>query len=480
MSRNNESFGITLQYAICEKFKISHNIEYSRINQDDYTKVLDSGVLDKIFSKISTPEEYLTRMRFSLGGAVKGMPHNFRLSDGSTFSVKTFTSSNRKFAPKIVGQAGDETFNHVFGHLQEEAITRDNFKAFCIEYVDSIFEIALDYALISDYTCWIYLRDNAYDFDLIERGDVPDRTFEKSDFSFTRTLEDWNESVTVKYEGKTVMEFQLHANRSGYKIRLDRLNLKEIIDKETFDPQAINSSTLGDSAELAICNVFKLPLSDDSSRLINNSNRAITSYLIGHYRENKSLFLEKPVAYGGTQKRERGGQSKSGVDFYLENNKTLSLKTNKSKSYKVCPPEVGQPSPKTFDLYFKGDGLYDGEINEEKFRDLVRCPEKVVVLLDRYVLFLNECDYILWTYFDVKEFSNTESLTVKKWGEIQFDPSKISYSNDFLSKSSVTIRYYFCNKVITLGEFQVHSARNSLKFRFNFNNLLRLIKSLEE
>jgi hypothetical protein len=53
---------------------------------------------------------------------------------------------------------------------------------------------------------------------------------------------------------------------------------------------------------------------------------------------------------------------------------------------------------------------------------------------------------------------------------ITFNPNLIGYSNDFTDKSSVTIKYG--ENSFSLGEFQVHSARNSLKFRFNFNNLL--------
>ncbi|MGY8923956.1 MAG: hypothetical protein ACKVJR_09515, partial [Flavobacteriales bacterium] len=125
--------------------------------------------------------------------------------------------------------------------------------------------------------------------------------------------------------------------------------------------------------------------------LINNSNKFILSVFEKHYTENiKTLFPLRPVKYSGTEKRKRGGNSKSGIDFYLEKDNTLSLKTNKSKSYKVCPPEIGQPSPKTFDLYFANKGWYEGEMNEEKFRILVKDKNKLVLLLKEYVKFLNE------------------------------------------------------------------------------------------
>jgi hypothetical protein len=42
-------------------------------------------------------------------------PHNFLLDNEETFSVRTFKGSGKMFAPKAVGQAGEETFNHFFG-----------------------------------------------------------------------------------------------------------------------------------------------------------------------------------------------------------------------------------------------------------------------------------------------------------------------------------------------------------------------------
>ena len=56
---------------------------------------------------------------------------------------------------------------------------------------------------------------------------------------------------------------------------------------------------------------------------------------------------------------------------------------------------------------------------------------------------------------------------------MDFDPRCISYSNDFQENNSVTIKYKK-SKLLSLGEFQVHSSRNSLKFRFNMSNLLYL------
>jgi hypothetical protein len=332
--------------------------------------------------------------------------------------------------------------------------------------------IIIDYALVSDYNCWIYYENQNLKFEIIKRDDLPELTFEKQKFTFTKpTVGSWIESNTIKYNGKTVLELQLHSNRTGYKIRLHKDNFPELLktEKET------NNSLLGDTAELAICNVFQLDPGENSNRLKNNSDKQVLRAFEIHYKSNaKELFPLKPIRYSGTDKRERGSHSKSGVDFHLDKDKTLSVKTNKSKSFKVCPPEIGQPSPKTFDFYFSKKGWYQGNIDDFKFRELVKNKEILSTLLVEYVNYLNECDYLLWSLYISNSSINSTLVEQSHLKNINFKPSLISYSNDFTNQSSVTIKYGPNN--LSLGEFQVHSARNSLKFRFNLNNLLSVTK----
>lgn len=465
---NNETFGITFQYAICETYKLENNISLDRIDETILKKILTSKIIKKIF-RGRKPIEYLSNSKEYTSPFIKRCPHNFLLENEETFSIRTFQSRGKMFAPKVVGQAGDDTFNHFFGHLTSEVITRNNFKGFCINHIDEMLPIIVDYALVSDFNCWIYIKDNEIQSKILKRGDLPELTFDYKNFSFTKPIEsEWIESNTIKYKGKTVIELQLHNNRPGYKIRLHRENFPLLLKNEK---ELNNNSLLGDTAELAICNVFKLDSGLNNDRLLNNSDKAILNAFENHYIAEKSiLFPLKPIKYSGTEKRERGGHSKSGVDFYLENNFKLSVKTNKSKSFKVCPPEIGQPSPKTFDLHFSAKGWYDGNMNEEKFRQLVKNKELLSLLLSEYVKFLNECDYILWSLYINEKEINSKLVNKSELQNIVFDPNLLFYSNDFTDKSSVTIKYGTEN--FSIGEFQVHSARNSLKFRFNFNNLL--------
>jgi hypothetical protein len=91
--------------------------------------------------------------------------------------------------------------------LSIDKITRSNFKEFCLENIEDMLPIIIDYALISDYNCWIYFENQNLKFEIIKRDDLPELTFEKSKFSFTKpTVGSWNESNTIKYNGKTVLE----------------------------------------------------------------------------------------------------------------------------------------------------------------------------------------------------------------------------------------------------------------------------------
>jgi hypothetical protein len=124
-------------------------------------------------------------------------------------------------------------------------------------------------------------------------------------------------------------------------------------------------------------------------------------------------------------------------------------------------------------LHFANKGWYEGEMTEEKFRVLVKDKNKLVLLLKEYIKFLNECDFLLWSLYLNNNNISSKLINKKELENINFKPNLIDYTNDFIEKSSVTIKYG-TEKRISLGEFQVHSARNSLKFRFNFGNLLAL------
>jgi hypothetical protein len=112
----NETFGITFQYAVCEHYNLENSISIRRVDKRLLSKFLTSKIIDKIF-KSNKPTEYLTDSKEFTSNYIKRCPHSFLLENGETFSVRTFKGAGKMFAPKVVGQAGDETFNHFFGHF---------------------------------------------------------------------------------------------------------------------------------------------------------------------------------------------------------------------------------------------------------------------------------------------------------------------------------------------------------------------------
>ena len=52
-------------------------------------------------------------------------------------------------------------------------------------------------------------------------GKLAAPNWDSSKFSFTQTLDSWNESCTIKYKGRTIGEFQVHNNRDCFKFRFN-------------------------------------------------------------------------------------------------------------------------------------------------------------------------------------------------------------------------------------------------------------------
>ena len=187
-------------------------------------------------------------------------------------------------------------------------------------------------------------------------------------------------------------------------------------------------------------------------------------------------YLPAPIKHCGSEAGERGGLSKSSYDFILNGNKTLSLKTNMGK--KVCPPEVGQPNDKTCYYYFKAF-VEEDHINKINFKQMVY--KHIDKLIPIYLSHMFDSDYLLRIYENNKKET---LLTGQPYG---YDIVKKEFGKDFkwekelFSFSQPDINTWNeSNSVsyngISLGEFQVHNNRNCFKFRFNFDNLLKIIR----
>ena len=85
----------------------------------------------------------------------------------------------------------------------------------------------LKYLFDCDYLLWIYIEKKEYMYKILSYDAT--YKFKKDKFTFTKNLENWNESNTVKYYGITIGEFQVHNNRNCLKFRFDMKNLIELL-----------------------------------------------------------------------------------------------------------------------------------------------------------------------------------------------------------------------------------------------------------
>lgn len=105
-------------------------------------------------------------------------------------------------------------------------------KKMVYEKSDQMLSIYLKHLFDSDYLVWIYKNDAFFDYKIIQKFNTDVIIFDKNKISFTKAnIEEWNESNTIKYEGISLGEFQVHRNRSCFKFRFNFLNLIKLYKK---------------------------------------------------------------------------------------------------------------------------------------------------------------------------------------------------------------------------------------------------------
>ncbi len=463
MSKNNNAdYGISLQKLICDFYRLEVNDyalgQFSANYNEAYEKEL-MPLCGRIFKAVgSEPVQLLTYTDETVGGREMRSPHNFLLADGKTLSVRT-TKGGDKVAPRLVGQAGFDTLNDYFADIFGERITSQaDVRRMVVNHIHRILPIFIDNMFLSDYTVFVN-RNDLSNIQVIRSSDVGQYTFLKDDFSFTRGLDKWTESTTLKYHNCSIAEIQTHSERT-FKFRF-------IISAipEWFRKVVENNETLGMSAEAAVCEHFNLQQPDSFRTRCSDAIKRQLAPVI----EEAFRIVPGAIRHTGSELGERGGQSKCSYDFVLEGGKTLSLKTNKGKM--VCPPEVGQPGGKTCLKYFRDffpDGL--SEVSNEEFKKMVL--EHIAEIMPIYVGHLFDSDWLLWIYLEKSGYA-FKAISRADIKDFKWEKEKFRFTRPTVEQwnESNTVKY----DGHTVGEFQVHSHRSSFKFRFHLANLLALI-----
>lgn len=460
---NNADFGISLQKLICEHYKLEIN-EYAKGQFNaNYSSEFDSELkplCTRIFKDIGyKPIEFLTFTRELISNKQTVSPHNFLLENGKTLSVRTLKTRD-KIAPRTIGQAGYSVLNDYFADIYGKEITsQEDIRKMVFFHIHELLPIFIDNMFQSDYTVFVN-RSDLNNITIIKNEDLGMFSFTRDEFTFTRGLDLWTESTTLKYHGISIAEIQTHKERT-FKFRFI-VTAIPVWFKKTKE----TTETLGISAEAAICKHFNIKQPDSFATRCSSSLMGKLAPVV----KNAFQFLPPAIQHTGSESGERGKQSKCSYDFMLKGNKTLSLKTNKGKM--VCPPEVGQPGADTCLLYFKEffpKGLT--KVTDTAFKEMVF--EHIADIIPIYFEHMFDSDWLLWIY-QVKEQFVYKAISKDDIKEFNWEADKFSFTKPNIEvwNESNTLKY----NGLTIGEFQVHKHRSCFKFRFHLENLLNLIQ----
>lgn len=167
------------------------------------------------------------------------------------------------------------------------------------------------------------------------------------------------------------------------------------------------------------------------------------------------------------------------VDFLLEGNATLSVKSNMREAGKVAPQNIGQPTASTFwarlpHLVPAGTNIKALTYGQsaQVFKQVAQA--EIVALLGEYWKNMFDCDFTVWV-FEVLDKNNNLSArpkvkVFKKAQSPAWQRSRITFTKTVADwNESCTVKY----GNVSIGEFQVHANRNCFKFRFNLNGLIQ-------
>ena len=227
-----ETLGISTEAAICEIFNLEKPDSFATRESRKYINDL-KPVLRDAFKNMPTAIEHSGSTQGERGGVSK-CSYDFVLEGNLTLSVKS--NKGKMVCPPEVGQPGAETCFLYFSKFLPkgtEEITKTNFKEMVYEHIHELIPIYVDHLFDSDWLVWVYEVNDGYEHKEISRNKIMDYEWKREKFTFTRpTIEKWNESNTVKYDGISIGEFQVHNNRNCYKFRFNMKNLLDMILKD--------------------------------------------------------------------------------------------------------------------------------------------------------------------------------------------------------------------------------------------------------
>jgi adenine-specific DNA-methyltransferase len=203
--KNTETIGLWVEYLLCK----IHNVPFK--SSRTYIKELDyniSGFINKL-------TEITKELKIVEHIGQNNNNHDFLLADNKTLSVKT-TISNYKVCPQEVGQTTLSKLNFK---------DKISYKKWVLTNPKEAFDFYSGGLFSSTYT--IYVNFKKGEVFIIPAQKINSELFS---FSFTKNIDTWVESCSMKIGNKTVAEFQVHNNRNCVKCRFSMNNISNLFD----------------------------------------------------------------------------------------------------------------------------------------------------------------------------------------------------------------------------------------------------------
>ena len=198
MNKNNESFGISVENYLCDRFmiKYNHNRKY-RLNPS-IKKELDAYNYDNLILKTHNGAENTSV--------------DFFTDSLKTVSVKT----NKKGYMQCPQKIGQSTKQKILNYFNCGSMTE--FKKLVLNFDKDMILSYLQNLFCCDYL--IYINADLGMMTFIKTGPIK-LNFDVLNFKASKRLIQWKESNLLKINNKNFMEFQIHNNRNCIKCRFD-------------------------------------------------------------------------------------------------------------------------------------------------------------------------------------------------------------------------------------------------------------------
>lgn len=210
----NETFGMSVEQWICDYFNLSYPINYF----EHRTSPLHTDIQIKLSNTIS-------KLNIKSFAGNFNCQYDFILNKKRTLSIKT-NFNNFKVCPQNIGQTTKRKFQV---HFKTILLSDIEIKEYIMRNIVVLTKEYLRNLFCCDYLLWIYKDKNIFHVDLFEKQSVLHLHMLDHMFSFTRSLDTWNESNTLRFNHQSIGEFQIHAHRNCVKFRFNMKKLKILL-----------------------------------------------------------------------------------------------------------------------------------------------------------------------------------------------------------------------------------------------------------